>query len=221
MKYRRVLCIPDLQAPYHHKKAIWFLSKVKAEVKPDLVICLGDELDQYTLSRFAHNPDAPSGGDEYRKAMWFMRELYGVFPEARAVTSNHVERVGKRAADSGIPSGYLRSVREFMEAPRGWEWKDVWEFDNIRYEHGDRASSGPQGLRGLVIANMQSTCIGHQHESPGTIWVSNGKRTLWGMNAGCLVDGNSYGLAYTKKNKHKPVHGCGVITEGVPRFVPM
>lgn len=221
LKYKRVLCIPDLQAPYHHKNAIRFLKDVKAEVNPDLVVCLGDELDQYTLSRFAHNPDAPSGGDEYRKAMQFMRELYGVFPEVRAVTSNHVERVSKRAAASGIPSNYLRPLREFMRAPEGWEWRDHWIIDRIRYEHGDRASSGAAGLRTLVVANMQSTVIGHQHESPGTTWVSNGDRVLWGLNAGCLVDGNSYGLSYTKKNRHKPVHGCGIIIDGVPRFIPM
>lgn len=219
-KYKRILCIPDLQAPYHHKKAIEFLANVKLDIKPDFVVCLGDELDQYTLSRYTASPDAPSAGAEYDKAMDLWRQVYNLFPRAIGVTSNHVERVAKRAAESGIPRAYLKDVTEFMRAPEGWKWANFWDIDGIRFEHGERAGGGPNGLRNLVLANICNTAIGHHHESPGTIWVSNGKKVLWGLNAGCLVDEHSHGLTYTKNNKHKPVLGCGVIIDGTPRFIP-
>lgn len=219
MKHKRVLIIPDLQAPYHHKDAVRFLGQVKKDIKPDLIVCAGDELDQYTLSKYPKDPDADSAGLEYKKAMDVWAQIYELFPKALAVTSNHVERVAKRAVESGIPQAYLRSVKEFMQAPDGWEWKDHWIVDGIRYEHGERAG-GLTGLRNLVIANMRSTVIGHQHECPGTTYVSNGDRILWGLNVGSLVSQNSVGLSYTKKNRHKPVLGCGVILEGVPCFLP-
>lgn len=215
----RILAISDLQAPYHHSGAVSFLSQVKKEVDPDIVVCLGDELDQYTLSKYPHNPDADSGGEEYRKAIRVWKEIYKLFPEAYAVTSNHVERVAKRAVESGIPSAYLKSVKEFMQAPAGWKWKDSWIIEGVKYEHGERAG-GLTGLRNLVIANQRSTVIGHQHECPGTTFVSNGERVHWGLNVGCLVNSNSHGLSYTKRNRHKPVLGCGVIVDNVPYFYP-
>lgn len=220
MKYNRVLCIPDLQAPYHHEEALRFLRWAKGEVKPDLVVCLGDELDQYTLSKYAHSPDADSAGREYSRAIAFWKRLYEVFPAALAVTSNHVDRVFKRADESGIPRAYLKTIPEFMQAPRDWKWQEHWIVDNIRYEHGERAG-GITGLRNLVVANMRSTVIGHQHECPGTTFVSNGEKVLFGLNVGCLVDARTPGLAYTTRNKHKPVLGCGAVIEGVPRFIPM
>lgn len=215
----RILAIPDLQAPYHHSGAVEFLRRVKKEVEPDYVVCLGDELDQYTLSTYPHDPDADSAGTEYRKAIRVWKEIYKIFPSAYAVTSNHVERVAKRAIESGIPSGYLKTVKEFMQAPDGWKWKDSWVLEGVKYEHGERAG-GLAGLRNLVIANMRSTVIGHQHECPGTTFVSNGDRNLWGLNVGCLVNQYSHGLRYTKKNRHKPVLGCGVIVDNVPYFYP-
>lgn len=218
MSKETILCIPDLQAPYHHKGAVEFLDKVAQKYQPTQIACLGDELDQYTLSKYSHSPDADSAQREYLKAMVFWKKVYEKFPKAKAVTSNHVDRVFKKAAESGIPSAYLRTIPEFMQAPKGWEWRDHWVLDGIRFEHGERAG-GLTGLRNLVIANMQNTVIGHQHECPGTTFVSNGIRTIWGLNAGCLVDPDSYGLAYTKKNRHKPVFGCGLIVKGEPRFV--
>lgn len=218
--YKRILCIPDIQAPYHYKKTIQVLTDAKREFKPDAVFCLGDELDQYTLSKYDPEPDADSGQLEYEKAMDLWQEIYGLFPVARSVTSNHVARVAKRAIQARIPSSYMRTIHEFMQAPDGWEWRDFWDVQGIRFEHGERAG-GVTGLRNLVIANMSNTVIGHQHEVPGTTFVSNGKHNLWGLNVGCLVDEHSYGLRYTKRNRHKPVLGFGVIIDNVPRFVPV
>jgi len=219
MKYRRILAISDIQAPYHHRDTLDFYRRLKRQVRPDAVFCLGDETDQRTLSRYASSASDPSGGDEYEAAMAFWKRMYAIFPEALAVHSNHGERVFKRAAEAGIPYQYLKKQHEFMKAPKGWKWAEYWEVDGIRYEHGERAG-GANGLRGLVIANMMNTVVGHMHESAGTTWVANDRKTFWGMNVGCMVDKNGAGMRYTKKNKNKPVLGCGLIIDGVPRFVP-
>jgi len=220
MSYKRILVIPDIQAPYHHKDTIGFLTRVKKDVKPDFVTCAGDELDQYTLSKYPHDPDAPSGGYEYSMAMDLWKQIFALYPRGLSVTSNHVERVSKKAVNSGIPSAYLKKPREFMQAPSGWNWHERFIVDDVQWEHGERAGSGAHGLRTLVVANMRSTVIGHYHETPGTIWTSNGERVLWGLNAGSLVDTGSYGLSYSRKNRHKAVAGCGLIIEGNPRFQP-
>lgn len=220
MRHKRVVCISDIQAPYHHKDTLGFLKRVKKDVKPDLIVCLGDELDQHTLSRYPATMDAPDGASEYRAAIDLWRSIYAVYPRALSVTSNHVQRISKRAAETGIPSAYLKETKEFMQAPEGWYWNDKWVVDDIQYEHGERAGSGPNGLRALIVANMRSTVIGHYHESPGTQWINNGERCIWGLNVGSLVNADSHGLSYTRNNRHKPVAGLGVILDGCPRFIP-
>jgi hypothetical protein len=44
---------------------------------------------------------------------------------------------------------------------------------------------------------------------------------IFGMNVGCLVDMKTVAFKYAKKFKFKPTLGLGVITEGVPQFIPM
>lgn len=220
MKHRRIVAISDIQAPYHHPKTIQFYKDIKRESRPDAVRCLGDETDQRTLSRYVSDPTDPSAGDEYEAAMEFWAEMYSIFPVALAVTSNHGGRVYKRATEAGIPTQYLRTQHEWMRAPKGWRWAEYWEVDGIRWEHGERAG-GAAGLRALVIANMMNTVVGHMHESAGTTWVANDRKTFWGMNVGCMVDKNGAGMRYTKNNRNKPVLGCGVIIDGAPRFVPL
>ena len=46
----RVLVIPDLHLPYHHPDALPWLSRLKRELKPELVVCIGDLLDNHYLS---------------------------------------------------------------------------------------------------------------------------------------------------------------------------
>lgn len=220
MATKNVLCVPDMHAPYQHKKTIPFLEKVADIFKIDEVMCLGDELDQYTASQYSKTPEAYNGDLEYDLAMEFMEKFYDAFPAGRSCTSNHVERVAKRASEAGISKAYLKPVREFMQAPEEWEWRDHWVRDNVQYEHGERAG-GVTGLRNLVVTNMMNTVVGHNHSAAGTVYVNNGKKLLWGMNCGCLVDLASVAFKYGNNSRLKSVIGCGVILDGIPLFIPM
>ena len=60
MKYKSVLVISDLHIPYHHPDAFEFLKALKKKYKPDLVVNIGDEIDQHSISMHDSNPDLPS-----------------------------------------------------------------------------------------------------------------------------------------------------------------
>lgn len=216
----RILVISDLQAPFHHRDALRFLATLKETYDPTIVVSIGDEVDQHALSRYPHNPDGYSAGDEHRQAQKFMRELYTLFPEVRACYSNHTNRIFRKAFDAGIPRAYLRSIKEFMGAPDGWEWRSEWRICDILFTHGEQ-TSGVQPHRLLAQSNMCSTVIGHHHSSPGVAYLANDKNTIFGMNVGCLVDRSKYAFHYTKYNRYQPVLGAGIIYEGSPHFIPM
>jgi predicted phosphodiesterase len=64
MSYKSVLVISDLHIPYHHPDAFEFLKTLKKKYKPDLVVNIGDEIDQHSFSFHNHHPDLKSPGDE-------------------------------------------------------------------------------------------------------------------------------------------------------------
>lgn len=217
-----ILCIPDTQFPFHHKDTFEFLKAVKKKYKPTQVVHMGDEVDFHCIgSRWPSNPDglySPAG--ELAAAVKCMHQLYEIFPVAKVCVSNHTIRPLKKAFESGIPKAFLRDYHEFLDAPEGWTWADSWIIDEIKFEHGEGVS-GQYAATKAASQNMRSTVIGHIHSYAGIQYVACHDRLIFGFNTGCLIDRNKYAFAYGKAMRVKPILGCGVITDGVPHFIPM
>jgi hypothetical protein len=214
------LILSDLHYPFAHPDHLDFLKAVKKKYKPDHVVCIGDEVDSHGLSNWDHDPDGMSAGDELKKALKDLQKLYKVFPDVKVCTSNHTARPFRRAYKYGIPRAYMKDYKEFLQAPKGWQWSDYWEIEGILFEHGE-GFTGAQGAIKAAEGNAQSTVIGHIHSFAGIMWSANPRQLIFGMNVGCLIDRDSYAFAYGAKIKHKPILGCGVIVDGVPFIVPM
>lgn len=215
-----VLAIPDLHCPFQHPDAFKFLQAVKKKYKPNKVVCLGDEMDGHAISMHDSDPDGMSAGKELEQAKVELNKLYKIFPNVLVCTSNHGSLPYRRAYKFGIPKAFLKSYKEFLDAPQGWEWADEHEIDNVIYEHGE-SFSGQQGAIKSANANMQSTVIGHIHSFAGIQYSANQKHLIFGFNVGCLIDNAAYAFAYGKKFKAKPILGCGIIVDGIPTFIPM
>lgn len=215
-----VLAISDLQAPYQHPDAIEFLTAVRDEYKPTKIVCIGDSLDMHTLGKWTANPDLPGPADEYAQGIEFMKRLYKLFPVAMEVVSNHNSRYLKRVSEAGIPSSYIKSYRDIMQYPKGWDIAEEVEIDGVMYEHGTRFG-GVSATRQAIQVNGQSTVFGHLHSGGAVIYVANRKSMLFAMNIGCLIDYSKLAFAYAKDAKLRPTLGTGVIRKGVPHFVPL
>lgn len=217
---KNILAVSDLQIPFEHPDAYAFIEWLTEEYEPDEVVYVGDEVDQHALSRYDHDPDGITAGEELEESIERLKKYYALHPEAKCCTSNHTDRVFKKAFSAGIPRGYLKSIREFLQAPEGWEWRDEWRIDGIRFSHGDEVG-GQVPHRTLALAAMTSCVIGHHHSTPGVHFIANRTEAIFGMNVGCLIDVNAYAFHYTRKQKNQPVLGAGLILSGVPKFVPM
>lgn len=220
----RVLAVSDLQEPFAHKDAFEFIAAVREHYGTTTTVFIGDEVDFHGVSpRFPIDPDGLSPGNELDAAIRALRKWYDLFadePLVRVCTSNHTGRIFKKAFQAGIPRNFLRKVGEFLEAPDSWQWRDHWEIDGVRYEHGD-AQGGMYAARSLALSNRVSTVIGHHHSHGGVNYLANDTDVLFGLNTGCLIDRHAYVFEYGKQAKFKPTLGCGLVLEGVPQFVPM
>ncbi len=213
----RILVISDLHAPYTHPDATEFLRGLKKDVKPDCVVCIGDEIDAHGWSRWDPDPDAKGPGDELAAAIDTLSPIFDLFPNVYVCESNHGDRAYKAAARARIPAAFLRPVREVICAPRGWKWADNWVHDEILFKHGD-GFSGQNGAMTAAQAARSNTCIAHIHSWAGLQHHANECNTIFAMNVGCLLDTKARAMAYGKNYPHKPVIGCGVIIDGEPQF---
>ncbi len=215
----RVLVIPDLHCPFQHPGAIKFLSQIAREFKPTKVVCTGDEIDSYGVSRFGRDPDAMGQGEELRRAVAALKPLYRLFPVVQVCESNHTWRPFKRAAEGQLPRAFLRSIGDVLEAPRGWTWAPWHKIGGVLYCHGE-GFSGAAGALKAARDYRCNTVIGHLHAYAGVQYCAGRDSTVWGMNVGCLIDDNAVAFSYAKYFANRATLGCGIVEGGVPTFVP-
>ena len=216
----RVMVPTDFQAPFQHPDTLEFFKAVKKKFKPTKIVCGGDSLDLHGLSQYLKDPEGYGAAQEHKMALTFMEEFYDVFPKGVELTSNHNDRLYRKAYASGIPSYMVLSYKELLNAPKNWTFKHSHEVDNIKYEHGDRFGGQYAHIK-AAQSNMKSTVIGHHHTRAGIQFISNEDVMIFGMNAGCTIDIESYAFRYSVKLPFKPTLGCGIVDKGVPHFIPM
>lgn len=218
----RILVQPDLQAPFHHIDSVPFLLAVNDKFKCNEWVNIGDEVDFHTESgKYKPDPDGMGFREEFEGAVRLLKQLYGIWPRMKVCVSNHTVRPLKKAFNAGIPSVFLKTYSEFLQAPPGWKWADEWEIDDILFIHGE-GFSGQSGHIKAAEKHRQSTVLGHIHSYAGINFINNRRgEFIFGMNVGCLIDIKAYAFAYGKNIPHKPTLGCGVILDGIPQFIPM
>tara|TARA_B100000767_G_C19690695_1_gene503857 strand:- start:376 stop:1080 length:705 start_codon:yes stop_codon:yes gene_type:complete len=222
MKYKKVLAIGDLHMPYHHKDSFAFLRALKKKYKGfDLVVNMGDELDQHAISMHDSNPDLPSAGDELRLAKTHVKELEGIFPDMTLLDSNHSSLVYRRALKYGLPKAYLKHYNEFLSVGKGWKWVDDL---TISLNDGSRCFF-THGMSANVLQIAQKMGMhavqGHYHSKASIQYYSNPDNLNWAMQTGCLTNQQSLAFGYSKNFKDRFIMSSAVIVDGQPRIHPM
>ena len=217
----RILVFGDLHLPYQAEEAFDFLSEVKQKYKPDRVVCLGDLLDFYSLSRFQKDPNhRDSIHSELTRVKAGVKTLGKIFPRVDLTMGNHDDRFAIRVASAGIPSVMMKSFGNLIDAPPHWK---IHKSDKNLMLTVDATRSGitfahNRGANTLQVAQRlgQSFVAGHQHSKGQVVGFNNGRKTIFGVNCPCLISNEGSPYAYTQISNINPVRGCCLITAGVP-----
>lgn len=178
----RVLVYSDCHFGIHDPAALVVALKIADEFKPDVIINNGDTLDCHSLSRFKHDPNAPSIQDERDAWYLFAEALNSVAPKAdKFITvGNHDIRfkdvIGEKSgladmSEIGLDSllytkqlGYAPICDVVMFNPKGNEdYPDAMMY----VFHGESARSHA-GSTARYYSDMfagGSTITGHAHRS--------------------------------------------------------
>lgn len=216
-----VLFISDMHIPYHHPDLIAFLKHLKVKYSPTRVICLGDELDKHALSYYDSDPDLPSAGDELRKSLPVIAELFKMFPTMDIIESNHGSLVWRKAKTFGIPKHYIKSYNDVLGVDGGWKWS----FDlTITLPNGQKCYIHHGKSSDVIkLSQQMGMCAiqGHYHESFKIDYWGNPNGLFWAMQCGCLIDDDALVFSYNNVNIKRPVIGTGLIIDSQPVLEPM
>lgn len=217
---KSILVISDTHIPYHHKDLIPFLTAIKKFYKPDRVVHIGDELDKHALSFHDSDPDLPSAGDELKISLPYIKAIEELFPVVDLLDSNHGSLVFRRSLKYGIPKAYLRHYNEFLQVSNKWVWHDdlIIETNNgpVYFCHGKMADVHK------LAQSMGMSCVqGHYHSSYSIKYYGNSLGLYYGLQVGCLLDKDSLAFRYNKTQRARPIIGCAIILNGLPKLLPM
>jgi predicted phosphodiesterase len=217
----KLMVLSDLHSPVNHPDAIDFIIELKRQFKPDLVCSVGDEVDLGAFSYHEKDPSLPSPGHELEQAIEILRPLYKEIPRMIIAESNHGSLIHRKAKTAGLPVRVLKSYREVLDAPEGWEWR--FEIQ-VQFPDGDKCLiHHSYGSNALLAAQRRgvSTITGHTHTQQSISFWQNLDKTYFAMVVGCLVDETSMAMSYSKNNVGRPLLGCGVVESGQPKIARM
>ena len=198
---KRWLVISDLQIPYHHEQAVKNVIKLARREKFDEVLCVGDEIDFQTISKWADGtPLAYSQTlNEDRAAcqdiLWSLTEYS---KQASVIRSNHTDRLYSTLLKApgliGLPELQYPKFMDFASMGIDY-YKTAYEFHpGWVLAHGDEGNmSQHAGITALNLAKKwgRSVIAGHSHRlgmSAYTEAIGSHYRPLYGVEVGNLMD---------------------------------
>ena len=218
----RVLAFSDEHLPATIPGRVKFLKEMEKRWKCDTIVCTGDFLDLHAISSHTTEADAKGALDEMDEALIMAKEYYKAFPKVTLILGNHDLRIMRAANEAKLPKNWLRSFREIIGAPEGWDIRtEPIIIDNVLYDH-DFQCSGMNAHRSRATKEGLNVVGGHLHAFGGISFISNSHSLTWGMNIGSGVDDTAYHMRYGKKFPNKAIVGAGIIIDGFyPYFEPM
>lgn len=210
----RVLVISDLHLPSEHQNALWFVKDLRDKHKCDKILSLGDIVDWGSITFHAKNPNLPGPKDEYELTKKSLHPWKAAFPKMFVCVGNHDARPRRIAENAGIPGEFLKPEREVWETS-GWTWADRWTIDDVVYFHGV-GCGGVHPAWTAMNKTHQNTVIGHVHSCSGIKWLANENCRHFAMDAGCLIDHESFAFVYGAHLIKKPILSAAVVLDGTP-----
>lgn len=222
---KRAVILPDMQVgffrdpmygnliPLHDRRAIDVALQVIADIQPDTVVWLGDDLDLADWS--TKYISSPSFKQSTQAALvelsWSMGKVRGAVPRAtlKKLAGNHDERMAKAIISNMEQAYQLRAVDQLHHSPAlsierllaldriGVEYLgpypqgEFWINDNSRAHHGETVRGGSGKTTAKVAEDLRSNEIfGHIHRvelAYKTLWCKDGPKVYFAFSPGTLA----------------------------------
>lgn len=230
--------LSDIQVPDHDQRAVDLVTRFIKAVKPDGLLCVGDECDQPEPSRWNKGMAGEYAGtlqkniDLTHKVLAGFRRALGEGKPFHLMRSNHTDRIDTYVRRYAPALHGLRDL-EYTKLVRLDELSIEWHSKPFSFAPGWLLAHGDEGSLSRVAAstamalsrkwNYSVVCghthrLGLQHEHRAL----NGRitRYMWGMEVGCLMSMRKADYLGPGMSANWTL-GIGVIDNGVPEPLPI
>jgi len=218
--------VPDAQIGYyrdknnklvatHDEKAIEIALAIIKDLQPNLVVCVGDNLDFPEFGKYRTTPAFQQTTQAaIDRAGLFAAQLRKSAPKAKIVwlAGNHEERLPNYILDNAFAAYGLHQSNDIKKAPvltvpnlcnfdkykieylYGYPAGEFWINDNLKVIHGTKAKTNANTAHAYLRDEQVSVLYGHIHRietAYKTRRTAKGSTTTMAASAGCLarIDG--------------------------------
>ena len=219
--WRKCVVLPDMQIGYfrnaqdeleptHDEQALEIALALIKEVKPSLIVMVGDNLDAPEFGKYRLSPAFQRTMQaSIDRATLLCSQIRALAPEAEIIwlAGNHEERLPNYLMDNAVAAFGLRQGNRpeawpVLSVPflcrmdetnidyrAGYPAAHVWINQRLRVIHGDKVASGGSTAHKYLGAEKTSVLYGHIHrrewaERTRDDW--DGPRTIMAATPGCL-----------------------------------
>jgi len=224
--WNTAVILPDIQAgyyrsatndlePIHDEKALAVALQIVADVKPDLIVMVGDNADLCEFGKYRQTPAyARTTQATIDRLTLLLAQLRDAAPSARIVwlEGNHEARLPNMILDNmaaayglrkgNIPDGwpvlsipYLCRFSDYqIEYLPGYPASSFWINERLKVIHGDKVASGGSTAHKYLATEKVSVIYGHVHRreyAARTRTDFDGPKEIMAASPGCLarIDG--------------------------------
>ena len=176
------LIIPDSHAhPDHHNKRYEWLGHLVNDIKPDVVVDIGDWWDMPSLCSYdkglksfegrRYKRDIEAGLDAQERFFDIIRRQKKRLPRFVRLLGNHEHRISKAVDRDPVLEGTI-GLDALQSREYGWEQHDFLqpvEIDGVTYQHYfvsgimGRPIGGERHAQSLILKQLASCTQGHSH----------------------------------------------------------
>lgn len=223
-KYKKVLFISDVHAPFDDMKAVNAMCSFSKWWKPDILIFIGDVVDFYDISHFIKNPERRFKLQaEINSAKSVIKEICATAPKSKRyfIRGNHEARLEKylwtQAPElSGLDSLHLEKLLGFDDLGIEYVRTGRMKFHGMMIKHGDLVRKFAVYTAKAEYENTKMSGVsGHTHRI-GTYSETNESGEYCWLEIGCLckldqeyMEGKmpnwqqGFGIGYYKENSNR------------------
>jgi hypothetical protein len=211
----------DVHLPFTRWDVLEAAAKDCKAYKPDLIVQIGDLLDQYNWSLYKRATYAPNAEEEWHNTeqdIHHFHKLFGDKVPMEIVMGNHDLRLMLRCMEANLPRKLIRQLDELFPFDN-WNWRVEQKpliRDGVLFCHGDET-----GGDAFEKAQVLGTNVIQGHDHKGYLrYASPLEINRFGMSVGCFIDNKSVAAAYARRNFKKGFLGWATCTDGVPQLFP-
>ena len=215
MSLQSILIVPDTHVPFHDKRAWELMMKVGKDLKPSVVVVVGDFLDCYSVSSHSKDPSRVLRmPEEIAEGKAKLRDLVGLKPSRKIyIAGNHEDRLRRYLQDKAPELFGVVDIPGLLELP-----KDKWEYipyqsavkiGKVHFTH-DVGNSGRYSTQKALDIFQGSVVVGHSHRLSYVVEGNAKGEMKVGAQFGWLGDSSKIDYLHQVKVKTNWALGFGI-----------